>query len=212
MTGLVDLLGAGQGSAGRVYGVVTGVVTNNQDPDGLGRVKVQFPWLSDGDESAWARLAVPMAGPDAGTYFLPEVDDEVLVAFEHGDVRFPYVLGSMWGGGGAQPPEDNADGKNAKKLIRSRSGLTITLDDTDGGEQIVIADKDGKTTITVDAAKRSIAIEADEVSVKAATGKLALEGSEVEISSQGKLNVKAVGPLELEGATAALKGNMVSLG
>ena len=77
----------------RLYGVVVGLVTNNQDPDKLGRVKVRFPWLGDSDESAWARLATPMAGKDRGLYFLPEVDDEVLVVFEHGDLRFPYILG-----------------------------------------------------------------------------------------------------------------------
>ena len=80
----------------RVTGVVVGVVTNNQDPDGLGRVKVKFPWLSDADESSWARIAAPMAGKERGLYFLPEVDDEVLVIFEHGDLRFPFVPGALW--------------------------------------------------------------------------------------------------------------------
>src|ERR1700750_2275998 len=82
--------------SGRIYGVVVAVVTNNQDPDGFGRVKVKFPWLSDVDESSWARIAAPMAGKARGIYFLPEVDDEVLVIFEHGDVRSPYVLGALW--------------------------------------------------------------------------------------------------------------------
>jgi uncharacterized protein involved in type VI secretion and phage assembly len=214
MTGLVDLLSAGREPPGRVYGVVTGVVTNNQDPDGLARVKVRFPWLSGGDESAWARPAVPMAGPDAGTYFLPDVDDEVLVAFEQGDVRFPYVLGSLWRGGGdaAEPPEDNADGKNARKTIRTRSGLTITLDDSDGAEQIVIAGKQGKPRIVIDAAQDAITIEGGDVSVKATSGKLALEGTQVEISSSGTMKVKATGTLDLEGATASVKGGVVRLG
>ena len=72
-------------ASSRVSGVVVGVVTNNQDPEGMGRVKVKFPWLSDEDESNWARVAAPMAGKERGFYFLPEVEDEVLVAFEHGD-------------------------------------------------------------------------------------------------------------------------------
>ena len=80
------LLGPADG-ADRFHGVVVGVVTNNQDPDGMHRVKVRFPWLSGEDESHWARVAAAMAGNDRGAYFLPEVDDEVLVAFEHGDLR-----------------------------------------------------------------------------------------------------------------------------
>src|SRR5262249_43235482 len=68
----------------RLKGVMVGVITNNQDPDGMGRVKVKFPCLSDDEESHWARIAAPMAGKERGIYFLPEVDDEVLVAFEHG--------------------------------------------------------------------------------------------------------------------------------
>ena len=80
----------------RFFGVVVGVVTNNQDPDGMHRVKVHFPWLSDDVESNWARVAAPMAGGNRGVYFLPEVDDEVLVAFEHGKVDHPYVIGSLW--------------------------------------------------------------------------------------------------------------------
>src|SRR5687768_7153196 len=82
----------------RMYGVVIGIITNNKDPDKLGRVKVKFPWLSDTDESFWARTATPMAGNQRGMYFLPEVDDEVLVAFEHGDLRFPYIIGALWNG------------------------------------------------------------------------------------------------------------------
>src|SRR4051812_31769405 len=81
---------------GRIYGVVVGVVTNNQDKEGLGRVKVKFPWLSDADESNWARIATPMAGASRGVFFLPEVDDEVLVVFEQGLVSRPYVLGGLW--------------------------------------------------------------------------------------------------------------------
>src|SRR2546430_12727923 len=82
--------------ASRIQGVVVGVVTNNQDPDGMGRVKVKFPWLSDADESNWARVAAPMAGQERGIYFLPEVGDEVLVGVEDGDVRVSYLLGALW--------------------------------------------------------------------------------------------------------------------
>ena len=134
-------------SPDRIFGVVVGIVTNNNDPEGIGRVKVRFPWLSgtdeSADESAWARIAASMAGKGRGAYFLPEVDDEVLVAFDHGDIRFPYVLGALWNGQD-QPPAANNDGKNNLRLIQSRSGHIIRLDDTSGAEKIEILDKSGK--------------------------------------------------------------------
>ena len=150
MTDLFDVIRGALGErSDRVYGVVIGVVTNNDDPDKLGRVKVKFPWLSDDDESFWAPLSVPMAGNGRGTYFLPEVDDKVLVAFEHGDPRFPFVLGSVWSGYD-KPPEENDGGKNDVRVIRSRSGHQIRLDDKDGEERIEIVDKGGKSSIVFD--------------------------------------------------------------
>ena len=143
---LMSMLGAlldGQedrAAASRIFGVVVGIVTNNQDPEGLGRVKVKIPCLSDVDESFWARVAAPMAGKRRGTYFLPEVDDEVLVAFEHGDVRFPYVLGALWNGKMPRPSTNN-DGKNNVRMIKSRSGHVVKLNDEDGKETIEIVDK-----------------------------------------------------------------------
>src|SRR4029450_5219774 len=82
----------------RFYGVAVGIVTNNQDPEKLHRVKVQFPWLDGSTESHWARVATPMAGDKRGLYFLPEVDDEVLIAFEHGAIDYPCVMGSVCDG------------------------------------------------------------------------------------------------------------------
>src|SRR5436305_6326639 len=145
----------------RISGVVVGVVTNNQnDPEGLGRVKVKFPWLSDEDESNWARVAAPMAGKERGFYFLPEVEDEVLVAFEHGDIRFPYVVGALWNGKDA-PPASNGDGKNNVRVIKSRSGHVVKLNDEDGKETIEIVDKSGKNSLVVDTAKNTITITSD---------------------------------------------------
>ena len=100
----------------RFYGVVVGIVTNNQDPENLHRVKVQFPWLDGSTESHWARVATPMAGKNRGLYFLPEVDDEVLVAFEHGSIDFPCVIGSLWNGKDT-PPESNSDRQNNNRAL-----------------------------------------------------------------------------------------------
>jgi uncharacterized protein involved in type VI secretion and phage assembly len=193
--------------AGRVYGAVVGVVTNNQDPDNLGRVKVKFPWLSDVDESSWARLAAPMAGKQRGTYFLPEVDDEVLVIFEHGDVRFPYVLGALWNGQDA-PPITNEDGNNNLRMIKSRSGHVVKLNDEAGKETIEIIDQSQKNSIVI--SKNSITVTTDkDITLSASNGTIKLDAQNVEISSsqatklnaKSSINVEASGTMTVKGAT-----------
>lgn len=120
--------------AERINGVVPGIVTNTQDPETMGRIKVKFPWLSDTSETDWVRVACFMAGAERGAFFLPEVDDEVLVAFEHGNIERPYVIGSLWSSVD-KPPELNSDGKNNIKLYRSRSGHQITFSDDSEGKK-----------------------------------------------------------------------------
>jgi uncharacterized protein involved in type VI secretion and phage assembly len=199
-------------SSHRIYGVVVGLVTNNQDPDKLGRVKVRFPWLGDNDESYWARIATPMAGNQRGLYFLPEVDDEVLVTFEHGDLRFPYILGGLWGGKD-KPPIDNSDGKNNIRSIRSRSGHTIRLDDTDGKETIEIIDKTQKNKISIDTATNTISIIADkDITLSAPQGKITLTAKELELKSSAStkiesnagMDITANGTMNVKGATINL--------
>ena len=130
-------------------GVSVGLVLDNQDPDGLGRVKIKLPWASDEEIGHWARVAAPMAGDGRGMFFLPEEKDEVLVAFEQGDITRPYVLGALWSGDD-KPPESNSDGQNNLRLIKSRSGHLIRLDDSPGAEKIEIIDKSGANSVTVD--------------------------------------------------------------
>lgn len=196
---------------GRFYGVTVGIVTNNQDPGGLGRVKVKLPWLSEEHESHWARLLTPMAGPERGLYCLPEVDDEVLVAFEHGQVEFPYVLGGLWNGKD-KPPEQNDDGQNNKRTLKSRSGHVITLDDTQGQEKIVIRDKTGKNEIVIDSAKNSLTIKVQGDFSVEAQGKISLKSAQdLAVESQANSQVKG-SQLALEGtAKAELKAPNVSL-
>ncbi len=167
----------------RIYGVVIGIVTNNEDASGQGRVKVRFPWLSDEDESNWARVAAPMAGKGMGLYFLPEIDDEVLVAFEHGRVDRPFIIGALWNGKDT-PPTDNADGKNNIRVIKSRSGHTITLDDTEGSEKITIADGKQKSSIVLDAAEGSVSITSEGDLTVQVKGKITLQ-SDAEVSIKG---------------------------
>lgn len=134
---ITDLLAPDQEEeTGIVKGVAIGVVTNNEGDAGQGQIKVKLPWR-DHQESFWVRLAVPMAGADRGTYFVPEVGDEVLLAFDQGDIRHPYMIGTLWNGQDS-PPQTNADGENNVRQIRSRSGHELTFDDTAGAEAIEI--------------------------------------------------------------------------
>lgn len=210
-----DLMeGASEERANRIFGVVIGIVTNNQDPDGMGRVKLKFPWRESSDESYWARVASLMAGNDRGAFFLPEVGDEVLVAFEHGDFAHPYVLGALWNGQDA-PPETNSDGKNNIRKIKSRSGHEIifddnadqstekveihtkaghkiVLDDASGQEKIEIVDKSGSNSVKIDSAQNSISIES--------AMQLKIKSSMVEIQADTTMTIKAGATLTLQGA------------
>jgi uncharacterized protein involved in type VI secretion and phage assembly len=190
----------------QIYGVTIGVVTNNKDPEKLGRVKVKFPWLSEQDESAWARVLSPMAGKDRGFYFLPEVNDEVLVAFEHGDINFPYVLGALWNGKD-KPPLTNEDGKNNQRVIKSRSGHSIILDDTDGKEKIIIQDKTGKNQIMIDSKENTMSIKVEKDLTIETKGKIILKSSNDDISIECKnLSIKAQQNYKLEaGANCSIK-------
>ncbi len=150
----------------KINGVVIGIVIDNKDPEKRYRVKVKYPWALESDtkytekkddedfRSSWCRITSMFAGTKKegeghrGAFFLPEVDDEVLIAFEHGDLRRPYIIGSLWNGVDV-PPDDNdsQDGKNTHRSIVSRSGHTLQfVDDAEGKERIImqnlVQDKD----------------------------------------------------------------------
>lgn len=186
----------------RVFGVVVGIVTNIDDPDGLGRVKVKFPWLKEDVESHWSRIMSLMAGNESGCVFRPEVEDEVLVLFEHGDTRYPYVIGALWNGQDAMPSERGSDSDNNIRLIKSRSGHIIKLDDTAGSEKIEIIDKKEKNTIVIDTSSNKILISADtDIELKASNGKILLDATEIEIKSSGSATVEASGDMTIKGST-----------
>jgi phage baseplate assembly protein V len=197
---------------GRFSGVAIAIVTNNKDPDGLGRVKVKLPWLGDQVESDWARVVTAMAGAERGLYCLPEVDDEVLVAFEQGRPDSLYVLGGLWNGKD-KPPETNADGKNNVRALKSRSGHVIRLTDTQGEEKIEIIDKTGKNSIVISAKDKTVTISADaDITVKSTGGKLKLAGNGVEITSQAAVKIEASQNLDLKaGPQLNIKGGMVNI-
>ena len=190
------------GLGGRFYGLYPARVTDIKDPDSQGRVKVALPWAADaaggGRYEAWARLATLMGGNNRGSWFVPDVDDEVLVGFEAGDARRPYVVGALWNGKDAPPESMDGAGKNAKKVLRSRNGVVITLDDTDGQETLTLETpggqkvtlKDGPGSIEAqDSNGNSLKMEASGITVNAAA-KVTINASTAEISA-GMLTVNA---------------------
>lgn len=212
---LCDLLSDPEGPkavTSKIIGVVVGLVTNNQDPDKMGRVKLTFPWLSDEEEGYWARMAVPMAGNERGIYFLPEVNDEVLVAFEQGDARFPYVVGALWNGRDA-PPAENGDGKNNVRVIKSRSGHVIRLTDEDGKEKIELVDKSGNNSVVFDTAENTITITADkDIVLSASKGSIKLNARQIEVTSSADAKIEAKAGVDVKaGATMNIKGQVVNI-
>ena len=140
------------GQAGRFFGVYPAIVSNLVDPDSLGRIEVKLPWLGAGGEGvrAWATLLSPYADDDQGFEMLPEVDTQVVVAFEAGNLRRPYILGSAWNGRERQP---EAPAKpNNKRLIKTRSGSLLEFDDTDGAAKVTLSMKNGHELVMDEAA------------------------------------------------------------
>lgn len=200
---ITDLLDDGQRDRSRIYGVAVGVVTNNQDPDAMGRVKVKLPSISGEDESNWARIVTFMAGKEMGAFFLPEVDDEVLVAFEQGDINQPYVIGSLWNGVDA-PPQTNGDGKNNIRMLKSRSGHVISLSDEDGKEKIEITDKSGKNSLTVDTKENTITIKSDkDIVISAPNGKVKIEATDIEMKMSASAKIEASSDIEIKTSASA---------
>jgi uncharacterized protein involved in type VI secretion and phage assembly len=147
------------------FGVEIAIVTNVQDPDKLGRVKVKFPRLQGGPESSWARVAQPAAGAGRGFYWIPEVNDEVLVAFELGNANQPFVIGSLWNGVD-KPMQSAYTDQNTTRMIQTKSGHQVILDDKQGEEKIVIADNSGKRRLTFDVKNKKFVIDAGEGDVE----------------------------------------------
>jgi uncharacterized protein involved in type VI secretion and phage assembly len=189
------------GWGGRWYGVFPALVTDIKDPDNQGRVKVTLPWSVDakgGRYEGWARLATMMAGNDRGSWFVPDKDDEVLVAFEHGDSRRPYVLGALWNGKDKSPESMDGAGNNYKKVLCSRNGVKVTLDDQDGQEKLILETpggqkvtmKDGPGAVTIeDSNGNSVKLESAGVTVTA-SAKVTVNASMVAVSA-GMVTVDA---------------------
>jgi uncharacterized protein involved in type VI secretion and phage assembly len=189
------------GLGGHWYGVYAALVSDIKDPDGQGRVKVTLPWSPDTDGGryeAWARLATLMGGNNRGSWFIPDVNDEVLVVFEAGDPRRPYVVGGLWNGNDSPPDSMDGAGNNYRKVLRSRNGVKVTLDDTDGQEKLIletpggqkITMKDGPGAVEiVDSNGNSVKLETSGITINA-SAKVTINASQVEVSA-GMVTVNA---------------------
>lgn len=183
-----------RGLGGTFYGAWAAVVTDVVDPEGQGRVRVRLPWSPDsGDDAyeAWARLATLMAGGGRGTWFVPDAGDEVLVLFEGGNPRRPYVVGALWNGADAPPESMDSRGENHVKTVRSRSGVVVTLDDSPGRETLHLATpggqevtlRDGPATIEIrDAAGNTVTLDSSGVRVSS-PAKVSVQASTLEVSA-----------------------------
>lgn len=205
--GLLAQGSGGTAAAGdRIPGVVTGIVTDNDDPMKLGRVKLSLPWLSDDAETFWARLSQPGAGKEYGMVWVPQVGDEVLVAFEQGDISHPIVIGGLWNGTDTAPlGDDLLDAGNVKRSgFISRGGHKLVFFDAEDDSGIALISADNKFRVSLNETKGQLKLYFD--------GKLLLSGTgDVEIKTDGKFKVdaaevaiKASGQTSIKGSTVAL--------
>ncbi len=196
-----------RGKQERLYGLYPALVSDIKDPDGLGRVKVTLPQTPDTATSyeAWARLATMMAGNNRGSWFVPDENDEVLVGFEGGDPRRPYVVGALWNEKHTPPQAMDGAGRNAKKVLRSRNGVKVTLDDTDGQEQLVLETPGGQKVTLKDGAGAVLLEDSNGNAIK-------LEPSGITITASAKVTVNAstaeisVGMLTVDAGMSTFSG------
>jgi uncharacterized protein involved in type VI secretion and phage assembly len=185
-----------------VPGLVVGIVSDLNDPQRLGRVRMTFPDLG-GAQSDWARVVAPSAGKDRGAVFRPERGDEVMVAFERGDMRAPYVLGGVWSQPDPPPKDDGDPVANNWRFIRSRSGHLLRFDDTPGAERVEISDKDGARTVVLDSANKKVTVTATtgDVEVSAGSGTVRLAATNIEVKATQSLLLHADGAVRITGQT-----------
>ncbi len=187
-----------------------GLVTNNEDPDNLGRVKVKLPWQGE-SETQFMRMMTPDGGCERGWFALPEINDEVLVSYERGNPNMPIVLGCLYNNTDKPPiPSSEALGSGVeKKVFRTKNGNELLFEDADGSEKITISQQDGTNTIVLDMDGPSISIESE-------GGTINLKADDINIeSTSGDITIKAAAKISGE-ATSDIKlkasGNFKSEG
>ena len=188
-------------------GLLVGIVTDNKDPDELGRVKVKYPRLQE-MESDWIRVASIAAGKDRGAFFHPEVDDEVLVAFECGDINLPYVVGSLWNG--KDTPPVAGEEQQTVRRIKTKTGISITLTDEEGKEKVEITDP-RNNSITISSEDNTITIHSTQNITLDATEKISLKAAEISIEAD-TMEAKTEVSMQLEtSGEMTVKGAMINL-
>jgi type VI secretion system secreted protein VgrG len=204
--------------------IQTGVVVDNADPEKMGRIKVKFPWVQG--ETFWTRYLTAHAGEKHGWYSIPEIDDEVLCAFEMGDPDRPIVLGSMYNSK-ATPPDDSQVAENNVKMFLTKGGNKILIRDEGGKEAIEIVNNEGKNTIVLEAGGPTISIKSEgDIAITGAnikikgSGNIEIEadsdikekaGANMEIKAGANMKVEASGTQDVKGAMVNVKGNPINL-
>ena|SRR5688572_22479762 len=199
-----------EAEAGKVYEPAVGVVTDNKDPSKLGRVKVKISILSGQDTTFWVPIIMLGAGKNRGWFFIPEVDDEVLVMFEHGDMQRPLVVGALWGG--KDKPPDKNSGSNPRRVIKSRSGNKLTFDDET--KKIILEDGTQKAKITFDSEANKIIIEAlkGDVCIQSPQGDTQIVAKEIELKAGQNIEIHAGSTMAWgSGTTTTVKGSDVTI-
>lgn len=180
----------------RFYGVYPGIVTSVKDDAREGQVKVKFDWYDGGKTEFLGRVRQSYAGDSFGSFFIPEPKSEVLVSFLYGRIGIPVILGGLYNGKD-KPPTYRDENKKDEKMIQTRAGHKVILDDTEGSEKIVIVDKDGKGKIVIDTT-------ADTITVSSKSGKINLEANEINLKSKADTNIEASGNVNIKGSTINL--------
>lgn len=182
-------------------GLVEALVTDNVDPEKLGRVRVKFPTLPDGPESWWARLAMPMAGQERGWMTIPEIGDEVIVSFVHGDHDNAIVLGSVYNGVDT-PPYANEDGKNNLRVFQSRSGHRLTFDDTAGEERIELITHNEEIRLIWDSKEKVLSVYSGKDIIVEAVETVSWKCKDFILDASNSISMKAGTTMELKSGTS----------
>jgi uncharacterized protein involved in type VI secretion and phage assembly len=190
----------------RYYGIYEAVVSDVNDPAKEGRVKIKMHWFDGQMETEWCRVRQFYAGNGYGAFFIPERDDEVLIAFIQGDMRFPVILGGLYNG--ADKPPSHRDGQTDQKMLRTKAGHEFLLDDSPGKERVRINTKAGHQFDLSDVDKK--------VTVKTTGGNtVTLEdsGGKITVQTSGGQSITLTpGTITLSAASIVLSGSSVSLG
>jgi uncharacterized protein involved in type VI secretion and phage assembly len=215
MASLIDeLISERRPAEQRIYGVAIGEVIDNIDLTQAARVQLRLPWLPGYEP--WARVAAMSAGSSRGAFFIPQVGDEVLVAFNHGDVREPYVVGSLWNGEDS-PPASSPTDAISKRLIKTPAGHQIELDDfeqsievkTSTGQKVKLAADSielsttgGTAKVTLGTAGRIELTATLELVIKAPS--ISIQGTSVDVKADGSASLNG-------GGACAIKGGVVTI-